>query len=311
MPKKIFENIKDNAALVNRFGLYLLTHHPATKFKREKYFAELLAKLPAYYQKNKEVYDDEEVDVDYTLTRYLSKSESNELRIFFKDGLLVVGPDSRPFSTEVENELVCMSIKGELYSYPKKNGIQHSSFNQGGYLLFAGNWHVRSGIIQKINADSGHYEPSIVALQNFVHLLNSVGCSLEAARFFFSLRTMTENPTAFNYYSKQLCETYLDQLLSKHPVVMSEVDHLVTPAKLKTIASLPYWNNKLIQLVKQSLTLPDLNTVTAAEASEDNVALTFYAGADTTYPKKFFSSVVNSTTTEDLINNSYVGGAGL
>lgn len=252
---EVLKNIIFNAQITNRFALYLLTHHPATHFKREKYFPELLSKLPEKYTKLTR--PGEADDKEYTTTRYLTKHESKEYRVFIQqDGMLVTPKNHQAFSTETENDIVCVTLKGEIFSATKKNKIQHTSFNRGGYLLFSGNWSVKEGKISKINADSGHYEPSAPALKNFMYLLSALRCDLKNTKFLYSLRTMIENPTSLNYYKKTPRELSNESLLNHSTDSVLENDQLVTPRKIFLLTEASFWGEIVVNSARESNKLP-------------------------------------------------------
>lgn len=190
-----FKRLTSQVALVNRFGLPFLTYHPNIIYKRMKYLPELVAHLP-----KKDIYQSSLRDLSsssYTETNYLNATQAENYRLYIKDGLIFSrqNDEEHLFSCAKDEVMVCQSLNGNIYSALKINKLQHTSFNAGGYLLFAGYWHVQQGIIKSIHAESGHYEPSLVALQNFVYLLFTARCDLSTTKFVHIDRKLHDNPT--------------------------------------------------------------------------------------------------------------------
>jgi len=58
--------------------------------------------------------------------------------------------------------------------------LQHSSFERGYPVLFAGYWQTDdNGKITFIQSHSGHYQPTVDSLKSFVHYLQSHRCNLD------------------------------------------------------------------------------------------------------------------------------------
>lgn len=240
-----FKNLNDKAKTINRFGLPFLTYHPNIIYKRKKYFPELQAHLP-----NKNSYHHGFVDSSYYVkTKYLNPKEAENYRVIIKEGLIHSTRNSfSPLTTDIIEIMVCVTMNGEIYSSAKENYLQHTSFNKGGYLLFAGYWHVEEGIVKKIIAESGHYEPSPIALQNFAYLLQRAGCRLNETVFLYADRRLVENPTDTLNFSKTDYCFLLDDLLSEKPIQPNEEDpHIsfVTHKKLSLLSQHAFFYRRI------------------------------------------------------------------
>jgi hypothetical protein len=245
------ENLIANAQLANRFGLVFLTHHPLTHFKREKYLPELLANLPSQYQR-----ESAGAASHYAETHYFSPEEATRHRLYCHHGMLVKGPGMLPLSTEGAKQMVCMTLTGELYSHPKEAGFQHTSFNRGGYLLFAGFWIVEGGHVREIYADSGHYEPSAVALQNFVLILNALDLDLSLTKCYYADRHMVTDPTPEFYYTKTINEVAVSDLLNDVKIKSDILDSVVTPQRLELLNQMPRYASIIFASTQKNMTPP-------------------------------------------------------
>lgn len=182
------KKVGERAKIFNHYCLPILTVHPHSAFKRNNYLPELIKHMPPQYH-----YLSEGLSTVYINTVYLKFYEADNYRLYLNNGFVVSNkmvnniPIITPFTSIGELEMVVLTHDGKLYSAPKdfNNHLQHTSFNQGGYVLFAGYWKVKEGLIELIHAESGHYEPSIISLQNFVRFLTFAQCNLLETEFIF------------------------------------------------------------------------------------------------------------------------------
>jgi hypothetical protein len=245
----IFKTLALQAALVNRFGLHFLTYHPDIIYKRMKYLPELVSHLP-----QQEIYLRSLNGLSsstYTRTNYLNASQAENYRVYIKNGLIVsrCNEEDVPYSCANGDVMVCQSLNGNIYSAQKINQLQHSSFNAGGYLLFAGYWHVHEGVIQSIHAESGHYEPSLVALQNFVYLLSLASCDLSMTKFFHTVRKLHEHPTEILNFVKTEHAYDLNTLLTPQVIEPKPSDAVlfVTPKVLHCLSKVSIFSQKIVR----------------------------------------------------------------
>jgi hypothetical protein len=239
--QSLLSMLNQKAKIANQFGLPFLTYHDQAPFKREKYFPELLANLPTCYTSGPYAISPASSYVD---TTYLTSKDAEAYRVQVKNGLVSSG-NSTVITTDGA-AIVCMTLQGKLYSAKKVEGLQHTSFNRGGYLLFAGYWQVDAGKIRHINAESGHYETSPVALQNFVHLLMQADCDLAETRFCFADRRLLATPSPGRFFDKTEMYFDLDLLLSGVAIAPKrDADSLVTPVRLKLVRNSPFFCERL------------------------------------------------------------------
>lgn len=179
--------------------LPLVTHHPIDTFQRVNYFQELLAHTP------EQLRGKAELTSTYRSTIYFKPPEATTYRVIINSDkriclyqqLLCQQATQNPkipvlFSTTPEKKyMLVLTVDGELFSAPKENNLQHSSFNRGGYLLFAGYWEVTNGRITKIIAESGHYEPPLTSLQNLARILHYAGYKIDDITWIYVKRQIT------------------------------------------------------------------------------------------------------------------------
>jgi len=169
-----FFDYANKAAFLKHHCLYLQTYNVNNAFKRANYFPELLAHTP-FFPRAKIP------PSSYCNTVYLDAESCKNFRCFVSNGEICnmetkngVSLFSTPPVANREH-LVVLTSEGLLFSALKDANFQHSSFSKGKDVIFAGFWVVETGIIRSVIAKSGHYEPPLVSLQNFVQLLEVNG----------------------------------------------------------------------------------------------------------------------------------------
>jgi len=186
-------HIVRRAAIINAYCIRLLTFNPVDRFCRINYFSELLANSPTFIRERNR--GEFVATSPYIHTGYLSDTEAQKYRLFVgQDGKIYTNSNGTPclFSTTSDQSIRTMFVltaNGELFSAEKNGNKQHSSFNRGGYLLFAGYWEVENGKVKNVIAESGHYEPPITSLQNVVRIFNFARVNLGETELLYVYRT--------------------------------------------------------------------------------------------------------------------------
>jgi hypothetical protein len=73
-----------------------------------------------------------------------------------------------------EGDMIVMDRLGNTFIAPKERGVfHHSSFFSGQPLAFAGLCDVRDGKIQTVFVYSGHYNPTEIERDSFIHQFNT------------------------------------------------------------------------------------------------------------------------------------------
>ncbi|KAL3689964.1 hypothetical protein R1sor_016273 [Riccia sorocarpa] len=115
---------------------------------------------------------------------YLSPKERKWFEVLIEDGKLVYKMTEKPVDTPPgEKWIFVMSTTGKLYVGKKEKGrLQHSSFLAGGATIASGRLNVRNGMIELMEAHSGHYRPTPENFTHLISILTSSGADLTMAR---------------------------------------------------------------------------------------------------------------------------------
>lgn len=233
-------NLKDlgkKARIFNSYCLPILTVYPGNAFKRQHYLPEMVINMPEKYHSLIS-----KMNSPYMKTLYLKKEEAEEYRLFVNNGL-IVSLDTQsgkivPYSTGASASMVVLTEDGKLFSAKKKEDVrlQHTSFNRAGYMLFAGYWKTEEGKIKTIVAQSGHYEPSVASLQNFVRFLTYSECKLIESEFIFANRRFVPSLITGDFVLDSQYENYnYEQLAGVKIETIKLFNTLITPRNLNLI----------------------------------------------------------------------------
>ncbi|KAL2632067.1 hypothetical protein R1flu_016753 [Riccia fluitans] len=129
---------------------------------------------------------------------YLSPKERKWFEVLIEDGKLVYKMTEKPVDTpNGEKWIFVMSTGGKLYVGKKEKGkLQHSSFLAGGATIASGRLHVRDGMIELMEAHSGHYLPTPENFTHLIAILSSSGVDLTMARVQYVSDDMLSSQTS-------------------------------------------------------------------------------------------------------------------
>lgn len=111
-------------------------------------------------------------------TKYLGPKEAAAYEIHVRDGLLV---DARGELLDTRFAMIfVMTPEGTIYATNRQQvGIfHHSTFVAGRPVAAAGEFWVREGVLERISARSGHYQPSWVQIRQFMRELQRRGAAV-------------------------------------------------------------------------------------------------------------------------------------
>ncbi|KAH8948712.1 hypothetical protein BDL97_11G107400 [Sphagnum fallax] len=116
--------------------------------------------------------------------RYLGPAEREQYEVIIEHGKLYYKLNGCPVDTpKPDRWIFVMSPAGKFYVGPKRRGsFQHSSFLAGGATIAAGRLHVNDGVVELMEAHSGHYRPSPGNFQALIQLLMQSGADLTMAK---------------------------------------------------------------------------------------------------------------------------------
>lgn len=238
----------DRVRFLNKYTLYLLTYFKDNPYKRDHYFRELVANLPKWYHR----FHKQDMCIEDSIC-YLKTFETEEFELSINGHRLYHRMTDLLCSFFDLNTIVVLTDKFRLFS-AEKNGlrkIQHTSFNRGGYVIFAGYWEVVDGVIKRICAQSGHYEPSIVSFQNFVRYLYMMNVDLTQSCFVYVHRKLIYQESGAASLEQNHYDLPLEQLLSDNPIEQVSIPGaLVTPKKLEIIPWSMFKQKDLSQSLK-------------------------------------------------------------
>ena len=112
------------------------------------------------------------------LIHYMTDDEREQARVVIVNGTLYASTGKpAPYGTEREILNYAMDAAGNFYvlNQAGRPDLRHSSFFDGRPVACAGDVEVRNGRIARINANSGHYNPSSRMFQNVLTELKSRG----------------------------------------------------------------------------------------------------------------------------------------
>lgn len=122
------------------------------------------------------------------MIRYLSPEQRKHYEVEVYDGKLFYKQSGELVHTnDSENSedrwIFVMSPYGKLYVGKKERGVfQHSSFLAGGTTIAAGRLSIHKGLLQLMEAHSGHYRPSPENFQSLIRLLIEKGADLSLSK---------------------------------------------------------------------------------------------------------------------------------
>lgn len=118
------------------------------------------------------------------LVTYLDLNQREKYEVIIEDGKLFYKLSGKPVHTPKDDKWIfVMSPSEKLYVAKKKKGkLQHSSFLAGGVTIAAGRLIVNNGILELIEAHSGHYLPKPENFQTLIAALTSSGADLSVAK---------------------------------------------------------------------------------------------------------------------------------
>eukprot|EP00249_Psilotum_nudum_P021619 c28176_g1_i2 orf=563-1870(-) len=116
--------------------------------------------------------------------KYLGPKEREHYEVVVKDGKLIYKKSGELLNTLTgEKWIFVMSTSGKLYVAQKEKGkLQHSSFLAGAATTAAGRLLARDGILQLMEAHSGHYHPTEENFKELVNILTKLGADLKMAK---------------------------------------------------------------------------------------------------------------------------------
>ncbi len=121
--------------------------------------------------------------------KYLTSAERPPYKVHFENGK-VVGADGKLLDTSDVNvravwggsgkAIFVMDAKGGIYisKFQKQGQFQHSSLLAGGDVAAAGELEIRNGVITLITDRSGHYEPPMEMMLQFLIKLRDAGVDI-------------------------------------------------------------------------------------------------------------------------------------
>lgn len=120
------------------------------------------------------------------LIKYLSPKEREAYEVIIEDGKLLYKLTRKPLHTQKGDRWIfVMSPWGKLYVAKKERGrFQHSSFLAGGVTSAAGRLLVKRGVLQLMEAHSGHYLPTPENFRALIKALTSSGADLTVAKVY-------------------------------------------------------------------------------------------------------------------------------
>ncbi|KAH9554658.1 hypothetical protein CY35_08G075000 [Sphagnum magellanicum] len=118
------------------------------------------------------------------LVTYLDLNQREKYEVIIEDGKLFYKLSGKLVHTPKDDKWIfVMSPSEKLYVAKKKKGkLQHSSFLAGGVTIAAGRLIVNNGILELIEAHSGHYLPKPENFQTLIAALTSSGADLTVAK---------------------------------------------------------------------------------------------------------------------------------
>lgn len=118
------------------------------------------------------------------LVEYLGPKEREAYEVVIEDGKLLYKLTHEPVHTpEGDRWIFVMSPCGKFYVAEKKKGkFQHSSFLAGGVTTAAGRLLVNHGVLELMEAHSGHYLPTPENFQALISTLTNSGADLTIAK---------------------------------------------------------------------------------------------------------------------------------
>lgn len=117
------------------------------------------------------------------LVQYLSPKERVAYEVIIEDGKLLYKLTHKPVHTpKGDRWIFVMSPCGKFYVGKKKKGkFQHSSFLAGGVATAAGRLLVNHGVLELMEAHSGHYLPTPENFRALISTLTNNGADLTVA----------------------------------------------------------------------------------------------------------------------------------
>ncbi|KAG0616912.1 hypothetical protein M758_5G150900 [Ceratodon purpureus] len=118
------------------------------------------------------------------LIEYLSPAEREAYEVIIEDGKLLYKVTHKPVHTpKGDRWIFVMSPCGKFYVAKKKKGkFQHSSFLAGGVTTAAGRLLVNHGVLELMEAHSGHYLPTPENFRALISTLTNSGADLTIAK---------------------------------------------------------------------------------------------------------------------------------
>eukprot|EP00250_Pteridium_aquilinum_P012719 c20897_g1_i1 orf=351-1799(-) len=118
------------------------------------------------------------------LIKYLGPNEREDYEVVIEEGKLCYRKSRELVNTpEGDKWIFVMSASGRLYVAQKQKGtFQHSSFLAGGAAKAAGRLLVNHGILELMEAHSGHYRPTKENFSCLVSVLEELGTDFSMAK---------------------------------------------------------------------------------------------------------------------------------
>jgi hypothetical protein len=125
--------------------------------------------------------EEQEIPYNSIQITYLNESDISKHQLEIKDGIFVSSVDKSAVTYERPKQeyLFVINLKNELIVIEGSESIRHSSMSLGRPVLGAGSLKIHNGKITYIDAESGHYQPTPIALLQAIELLEKQGAILK------------------------------------------------------------------------------------------------------------------------------------
>lgn len=124
--------------------------------------------------------EEQEIPYNAIQVTFIDESEMPKYQLEIKDGIFVSAVDKKAISFDNSNQeyIFVMNLKKQLFAIAGNESIRHSSLSHGKPVLGAGALKIYNGKLTYIDAESGHYQPTPIALVQILKLLEQQGAVL-------------------------------------------------------------------------------------------------------------------------------------